>query len=87
MTQTKEQKAKGTILACLLEVNDLPEWTMNFQRDKLYEALTQIHACEIERAVSTLGQGVEHAYREEYTESRPEAQACKKAFDCLTQKD
>lgn len=87
MTQTKKQKAKGVILTCLLLVNDLPEWTMNAERDRLYEALSFLHDDEIESAISSLGQGVEHAYRENFSETRPEAQACKAAFDVLTGKD
>jgi len=87
VNQTKEQKAKGIILSCLLEVNSLPEWTMNSERDSLYDALSQIHDGEIELAISTLGKGVEHSNRENFTETRPESKACKLAFDVLTAKN
>lgn len=86
MSQTKEQRAKKVILSCLLEVNDLPEWTVNYERESLYEALSWINNCELEEAVATLGQAVEHAFREKWTETRPEADACKEAFDILTEK-
>lgn len=87
MSQTKEQQAKGIILTCLLKVNDLPEWSMNYERDQLFEALAHLHDGDIELAISSLGKGVDHANREDFTEGRPEAQACKVAFNVLTAKD
>lgn len=86
MSQTKEQRAKKVILSCLLEVNDLPEWTANYERESLYEALSSINDCDLEDAIATLGQAVEHAFREKFSETRPEAEACKQAFDILTEK-
>ncbi len=80
-------KANEVIAACLLEVHKLPEWTMNYERDCLEEAAELLRKRKYEKAIHVLGKGCDHAWRDKWTEDRPEAFACKEAFDILTGKE
>ena len=87
VSSARISQAYKVVLQCIVEVSELPDWTTNYERGSLHEALWLLNAYEIERAIHALGDGCEHAYRDGYAEDRPEARACKKAFDILTGKE
>lgn len=82
----KNEAARMVIVLCLQKVALLPDWTCNFERNCLEDALDALESGNVEKAISALGQGSDHAWRDDYTEDRPEAYACKEAFDILTDK-
>ena len=60
------------------------DYELNYQQESLREARAHLERNEIDKAISVLGDACDHAFRDGWTEDRPESYVCKEVFDLLT---
>lgn len=71
--------------ACIIAVElTTREYDINYQRGCLQEALEFLCNHDIPGAIHTLGDAIDHAHRDGWTETRPEVAVCVMVFDLLT---
>jgi hypothetical protein len=74
-----------TIAACIIAVElTTREENFTYQRGCLREALEFLCDHDMPGAIHALGNAIDHAYRPDWTETRPEVAVCEEAFQVLT---
>ena len=60
------------------------DFDANYQQDALRESRAYLERHDITKAITVLGDACDHAFRDGWTEDRPESYVCKDVFDLLT---
>ncbi len=86
-TMSNEHRALNIISACLREVSEGQDFDLgNFERTCIEEAAGLLWEGYNDEAIKALAEGCAHAFRDGYTEDRPESYACAQAWEALTGK-